>query len=71
MENKRGLLLILLVLISVLIFSENVSASVTIENLLQLSSIILPACSSSYDGNIGRNSTGIYYCNSTAWKNIA
>ncbi len=38
----------------------------TIGTLFKLSSIILPTCL--IEGIIARNATGIYYCNSTTWR---
>jgi len=38
----------------------------TVGMLFKLSSITLPSCS--IDGSIGRNATGVYYCNSTTWR---
>ncbi len=49
----------------------DVAGNVSISQLLKLSSITLPSCSASIDGTIGRNSTGIYYCNSTNWRQIS
>jgi len=46
----------------------DVVGNVSISQLLKLSSITLPSCTAGLDGNIGRNSTGIYYCNSTTWR---
>jgi hypothetical protein len=50
--------------------SLNVTGNVTINNLLQLQTMILPSCSSTYKNNIGANATGTYGCNSTNWIKI-
>ncbi len=54
-------------------FSGNVNIikNITIGSLLKLSPIILPQYDSSLDGSLGRNLTGIYYCNSTTWRQIS
>ena len=40
----------------------------TVGTLLNLTSTTLPVCSTTFDGTIGRNATGIYNCNSTNWN---
>ncbi len=48
-----------------------VVGNVSISQLLKLYPISLPICDSSLDGSFGRNSTGIYYCNSTVWRQFS
>jgi len=44
---------------------------ITSDNVLILNVTILPSCDSTYEGGIGRNTTGIYYCNSTDWRQFS
>ena len=48
-----------------------VTGNVSITQLIKLSAITLPTCATGTLGSLGRNTTGLYYCNSTHWKNIA
>jgi len=48
-------------------FNLTQSGRITTKELIQLSVITLPACNSVTDGNLGRNATNIYMCNSTCW----
>lgn len=49
----------------------SVTGNISVSQLIKLDSITLPTCATATDGFIGRNATGLYYCNSTGWKNIA
>lgn len=45
----------------------NISKNLTVNNLVKLEPMTLPSCDSNLNGNIGRNGTSVYYCNSTCW----
>ena len=56
---------------SVNVTTGNISLGGNLGGLIYLPRITLPSCASATNGSIGRNSSGLYFCNATRWVKIA
>lgn len=46
------------------------NGTLSVKETFKLPSITLPTCNGDYAGSLGRNGTGLYFCNNTDWRFI-